>query len=305
MRWEDERESTNVDDLRGDSGGGGFGGFGGFGGGGFGGPVMIGGGGLGAVVLLVLYLLFGSGGGGDGGAGGQPQLLPGQQAMQGVVPGAGEDTDMRFVKKVAAFTEDTWTQVLGERGITYTPPRIEVYSQGHETGCGYGQAAMGPFYCPNDRMVWLDLSFFNELSNRFGAPGRFAEAYVVAHEVGHHVQTLLGTTAKVDAQRNYAGKVANNRLSVRLELQADCYAGVWANRTNQQRHFLDPGDMEQGLAAASAVGDDTLQKETQGRVVPDAFTHGTSEQRTRWFKNGFDNGSLGACDTFAPPYNEL
>ena len=211
------------------------------------------------------------------------------------------------MRAVAAYTEDTWKALFAAQGKTYTPPRIELYSQGHQTGCGYGQSAMGPFYCPQDRKVWLDLSFFDELSGRFGAPGRFAEAYVIAHEVGHHVQTLLGTTRKVDAERQGLSSTDANRLSVRVELQADCYAGVWAKATNDQmqaqgRKFLDDGDIPGGLRAATAVGDDTLQQETQGRVAPDSFTHGTSAQRTHWFRQGFSTADIGSCDTFSPDY---
>ena len=164
---------------------------------------------------------------------------------------------------------------------------------------------MGPFYCPADHRVYLDLGFFRELSGRFGAPGRFAQAYVIAHEIGHHVQTLLGTTARVDAQRAALGGRGGGPLSVRTELQADCYAGVWANQTNRTTHFLDAGDVDEALRAAAAVGDDTLQKETQGRVVPDSFTHGTSKQRDRWFKRGFDDGDMGRCDTYSPASDRL
>lgn len=297
MRWEDERLSSNVEDDRGD--GGGFGGGGGF-------PIMFGGGGLGAVVLVGLALLFGvdprglmQGGGGQYSAPaatdtGQPTGLH------------SDDEDARFASAVLAYTEDTWTQAFMQRGATYQPPTLVLYDQGHQTGCGFGQSAMGPFYCPADRKVYLDLGFFHELSDRFGAPGRFAEAYVIAHEVGHHVQNLLGISDQAQAAEQQAGsRVGANQVSVRVELQADCFAGVWAARTNQTRHFLDAGDIDQGLAAASAVGDDTLQKETQGRVVPDAFTHGTSAQRTRWFRRGFDDPRIEACDTFGVDYGRL
>ena len=180
-----------------------------------------------------------------------------------------------------------------------------LYDEDHPTGCGEGQAAMGPFYCPADRKVYLDLSFFHELSGRFGAPGRFAEAYVIAHEVGHHVQNLEGVSDQAQRAEQSTGKVGRNQISVRVELQADCYAGVWAAITNQRTHFLDEGDIDQGLAAASAVGDDTLQRDTQGRVVPDAFTHGTSAQRTKWFRQGYDSARLESCDTFKPDYDAL
>ena len=315
MRWEDERQSTNVDDERGQGGGGlGFGGGGGGGGLGllFSLLPLLSRGGIGgfAILLIVGAVIFLPqllhGGGGQA----PPQTQAGTQAPSGYsgeaasTPGGG-DEDIRFVRAVTAYTEDTWGRIFASQGRTYTPPRVMVYTGATSTGCGAGQAVMGPFYCPADHKVYLDLSFFKELSGRFGAPGRFAQAYVIAHEVGHHVQTLLGTTAKVDAQRAAMGAHAGNPLSVRTELQADCYAGVWANQTERQTHFLEAGDIDQALAAASAVGDDTLQKETQGRVVPDSFTHGTAAQRTRWFKRGFADGDMGQCDTYSPPYDQL
>lgn len=319
MEWEDERQSSNVDDLRGESGGGG----GGFGGGlgGLGGllgllPLLGLRGGIGVLVVIALLffgapLLRGLSGGGappsqQSSSGFQGPPADSQQAASG-----GSDENLRFVRAVAAYTEDTWTRLFQAQGKTYRPPRIELYARGHQTGCGFGQTAMGPFYCPRDRKVWLDLGFFDELSGRFGAPGRFAEAYVIAHEVGHHVQTLLGTTQRVDAQREQGGsKTDANRLSVRVELQADCYAGVWAKATNdarvsQGKVFLQDGDIEGGLRAASAVGDDTLQREVQGQVAPDSFTHGTSAQRVRWFRQGFSTGDMGQCDTFSPGYADL
>jgi predicted metalloprotease len=257
-------------------------------------------------VLIGLALLFGVDprsllqGSGDSGQAQAPSRA--QTEPQG--PRA-DDEDAKFSRAVLAYTEDTWGAYFKQQGGAYQPPRMVLYDQEHATGCGDGQAAMGPFYCPADRKVYLDLSFFHELSGRFGAPGRFAEAYVIAHEVGHHVQNLLGISDKADAARQRAGKVEGNRISVRVELQADCFAGVWAAQTNQRAHFLDPGDIDQGLSAASAVGDDTLQKETQGRVVPDAFTHGTSAQRTKWFRRGYDSPRLESCDTFGPDYGEL
>ena len=311
MRWEDERQSSNVDDLRGDGGGGG--GFGG--GGGLGGllgllPLILSMPG-GIVIVLVIGALFLFGGPLLRGGGGADRAPPTRsasgfqgQSQSAAQPGA-TDENLRFVRAVAAYTEDTWSQVFQQNGRTYTPPRIEIYSKGHQTGCGFGQAAMGPFYCPQDRKVWLDLAFFDELSGRFGAPGRFAEAYVIAHEVGHHVQTLLGTTQKVDAMRARMSPSEANTLSVRVELQADCYAGVWAQVTNRSKNFIEPGDIEGGLRAAAAVGDDTLQQETQGRVVPDSFTHGSSAQRTRWFKAGYATGDINSCDTFTSNYGSL
>ncbi len=296
MRWEDDRQSDNVQDDRGVRFGGG--------GGGFGGPIAIGGGGLGLVVVVVLALVFGvdprsllDAGGGPS----QPTAV--QTEPQG--PRA-DDEDARFSRTVLAYTEDVWGRVMSERGVRYQAPTLVLYDEAHPTDCGFGQAAQGPFYCPADHKVYLDLAFFHELSSRFGAPGRFAEAYVIAHEVGHHLQKLMGISDRVDAERQrLGGGAAANRLSVRLELQADCFAGIWATRINREKKVLEPGDIDQGLAAASAVGDDTLQKETQGRVVPDAFTHGSSEQRMRWFNKGFEVGEIEACDTFSQTYKAL
>jgi len=288
MRWEDERLSDNVQDDRGR----------GFGGGGA--PLIFGGGGAGALILVALALVFGV----DPRSlleGGQPTEVQGSAQ-----PGArADDEDARFSRAVLAFTEDTWGEVFRERGATYDPPTLVLYDEGHPTGCGFGQSAMGPFYCPLDHRIYLDLDFFRELSGRFGAPGRFAEAYVIAHEVGHHVQNLLGISERSQSAQQRADRVEGNRISVRVELQADCLAGVWAGRTQEAKAFLDPGDIEQGLAAASAVGDDTLQRETQGRVVPDAFTHGTSAQRMRWFRKGYDDPRIEVCDTFGADYDAL
>lgn len=289
MRWEDDRASDNVLDDRGVSFGGG------------GGGLVFGGGGLGVVVMIGLALLFGV----------DPRLLlqGGGGSETGVrTEAAGprsDDEDARFARVVLAYTEDTWGQIFRQRGAAYDPPTLVLYDEGHPTGCGFGQSAMGPFYCPADHRVYLDLSFFRELSGRFGAPGRFAEAYVIAHEVGHHVQNLLGVSERAQRQQQQASRAEGNRISVRVELQADCFAGVWAAVTNRSRQILDPGDIEQGLAAASAVGDDTLQRQAQGRVVPDAFTHGSSQQRMRWFRKGFDTGRMETCDTFQPDYGDL
>ncbi|OYX35475.1 MAG: hypothetical protein B7Y99_03785 [Caulobacterales bacterium 32-69-10] len=291
MRWDDDRQSDNVQDDRGVS----------FGSGG-GGGLMLGGGGIGAIVLVGLALLFGvdprlllqGGGGGD----------PNGVRTEPAGPRA-DDEDARFSRTVLAYTEDTWGEIFQERGARYDPPTLVLYDEGHPTGCGFGQSAMGPFYCPLDHRIYLDLTFFRELSGKFGAPGRFAEAYVIAHEVGHHVQNLMGTAERTQRQQQGADRTLANQISVRVELQADCFAGVWAERTNRRENFLDPGDIDQGMAAASAVGDDTLQKQTQGRVVPDAFTHGTSEQRVRWFRKGYDTGALESCDSFEGPYEGL
>jgi len=280
MRLDDLRESGNVEDRRG----------------GFGGPIMIGGGGLG-IVGVVIALLLGVNpaqllGGQDGQA--PPAASPGGFQPQG----RSDDPLVRFSAKILGSTEDVWGQAFASRGLQYQPAVFVPYDEQTQTGCGGGQAAMGPFYCPADHRVYIDLSFFRELSERFGAPGQFAEAYVIAHEVGHHVQTLLGETDKADQLAQRFGREGAGGVSVRVELQADCYAGVWANRADATEHILEQGDVEQGLAAANAVGDDTLQRQTQGRVVPDSFTHGSSAQRVRWFKRGLDQGRLEACDTF-------
>jgi len=200
---------------------------------------------------------------------------------------------------VLADTEETWSQLLPKYGLQYVEPKLVLFSGMTPSACGTGQSAMGPFYCPLDQKVYLDTSFFDDLSQRFGAPGDFAQAYVIAHEVGHHVQTLVGTSEKVRAAQQRMSQADANALSVRMELQADCYAGVWAHNAARSRQLLEAGDLEEGLRAASAIGDDRIQKQTQGRVVPDAFTHGSSEQRMRWFNRGLETGDPQACDTFA------
>jgi predicted metalloprotease len=200
---------------------------------------------------------------------------------------------------VLADTEETWNAMLPQYGVQYVEPTLVLFDGVVQSGCGTAQSAMGPFYCPSDQKVYIDMSFYNDLSQRFGAPGDFAQAYVIAHEVGHHVQNLAGTAAKVQAAQQRASKVEANELSVRMELQADCYAGVWAHHAARSRQLLEAGDVEEGLNAASAIGDDRLQHMSQGRVVPDAFTHGSSEQRVRWFRKGMESGSLEACDTFS------
>ena len=200
---------------------------------------------------------------------------------------------------VLADTEETWSALLPQYGVQYAEPTLVLFSDAVQSGCGAAESAMGPFYCPLDQKVYIDMSFYNDLSQRFGAPGDFAQAYVIAHEVGHHVQNLVGTAEKVQAAQQRASKADANALSVRMELQADCYAGVWANHASRSRQLLEAGDVEEGLNAASAIGDDRLQRMSQGRVVPDAFTHGSSEQRVRWFRQGLQAGTLEACDTFA------
>jgi predicted metalloprotease len=209
-----------------------------------------------------------------------------------------DDPQAKFVSVVLADTEETWGQIFSERGSTYQPPTLVLFTDATQSGCGVGQAAMGPFYCPNDRKVYLDLSFFRELDQRFGAPGDFAQAYVVAHEVGHHVQTLLGLSSQANAARERSSERESNAISVRVELQADCYAGVWGHYA-ARRGLLEAGDAEEGLRAASAIGDDRLQRQSQGRVVPESFTHGSSEDRMRWLRRGLDSGNLDACNTFA------
>jgi predicted metalloprotease len=278
-----DRESGNVEDRRGLS------------------PGVAGGGiGLiGAIAILVIGLFFGV----DPGvllqiiAGNEPQTAsyptppPGQAA--------GDDDLKRFVSLVLAETEDTWHDLFRRLGRSYEEPKLVLFSGATPSACGFAQSAVGPFYCPGDRKVYLDMSFFRELQTRYRATGEFAQAYVIAHEVGHHVQNLLGILDRVDALRARSDKIQANALSVRLELQADCLAGVWANQANEARHILEAGDVEQGLAAASAVGDDRMQMRSRGYVVPENFTHGSSAQRVRWFKRGLDTGSLRQCDTFA------
>jgi len=297
MRWRDGRRSDNIEDQRGAGGDAGYPG-------GMrlpgrigipGGRAGAGMGGLGLVALVVIALLLGVD---------PSQLLQGNLGddSPGYAPRAptsSEQADLKdFVSAVLADTEDTWSQQFRTLGLTYQDPKLVLFSGAVDSACGFAQSAMGPFYCPPDRKVYLDLSFFQELEDRFQAPGDFAGAYVIAHEVGHHVQNLLGIMDKVDALRRRASETEANALSVRLELQADCLAGVWAVNADRARHILEAGDIEEGLQAAAAVGDDRLQRQSQGYVVPDSFTHGSSEQRVRWFKRGFDSGRIDACDTF-------
>ncbi|MFC5498223.1 neutral zinc metallopeptidase [Caenimonas terrae] len=287
MRMDGERESDNVEDRRGEGGGGG----------GF----SIGGGslGIGAVVIaLVGGAIFGinpltilgmlSGGGGS---------APQTQQAPAPLPPAG-DKEATFVRKVLGDTEDTWAQLFKQGGATYVNPKLVLFRGAIRTGCGQGQAAMGPFYCPADQKVYIDLDFYDTLKNQLGAPGDFAQAYVIAHEVGHHVQNLLGIADKVDQMRSRASPAQANALSVKVELQADCFAGVWANHANEARQILEQGDAEQAMNAAAKIGDDALQKSRGGAVVPESFTHGTSAQRQHWFSTGLKTGSVKACDTF-------
>ena len=281
MRLDDERESNNVEDRRGSGGGLGRGRLG-----------------VGAVVLALVVSYFTginpatlldlAG----GGAAPQSQSTPAQK------PPANDEM-ARFVSKVLADTEDTWKAIFRETNQTYRDPKLVLFTGTTQSACGTGKAEMGPFYCSLDEKVYIDLSFYQQLKDRFQAPGEFAEAYVIAHEVGHHVQHLLGISEKVHAARQRAGSEAQaNALSVRLELQADCFAGVWGNRADKLRNIIEPGEIEQALTAASAIGDDRLQQQSQGTIQPETFTHGTSAQRVRWFKRGMESGQPGQCNTF-------
>jgi predicted metalloprotease len=248
------------------------------------------GGGIGGLVLLLLFSAL---------TGTNPTDLintsePESVGTTGVPEG---DQEAVFVSRVLKDTEDTWQQIFRERGSTYQPPVLVLFTEATQSACGVGQSAMGPFYCPADRKVYLDLSFFHDLGTRFGAPGDFASAYVVAHEVGHHIQTITGVSDRVHSARRGVSERRSNELSVQMELQADCYAGVWGHYA-AQRGVLEPGDAEEGLRAAAAIGDDRLQKQTQGRVVPESFTHGTSAQRMEWLQRGLNRGDVAACDTF-------
>jgi uncharacterized protein len=295
MRWDDFRRSSNVEDERGDSGGGGFGMPGGAGGLGLGTIIILGliGWALGidpSVLINGAQILSG------GGSTTQQSGAPPQTSPQ-------DKETMDFVSAVLGDTEDRWTEIFRASGRTYHPPKLVLYSGALQGGCGLARSAMGPFYCPRDQQVYLDTSFFRDMQRKFGACSddkacRFSEAYVIAHEVGHHVQDELGILPRVTQAQQAASSQADvNALQVRVELQADCLAGVWANRAQKKHNFLDKGDVDQALQTASAIGDDRLQRETQGYVVPDAFTHGTSAQRKRWFLNGFNSGDVNACNT--------
>jgi uncharacterized protein len=277
MRWQGGRRSGNVQDRRGRGG-------------------MMVGGGLGAIVITVVALLLGVDPDSVNVTGGAPagEVAPGSpDQFQGV------DAEADFISVVLADTEDTWHALFTERGSSYREPELVLFENVVQSACGMAQSAVGPFYCPMDEQVYLDLSFFRELSERFGAPGEFARAYVVAHEVGHHVQTLLGISDEVRSAQAQSSQTESNAVQVRMELQADCLAGVWAHHAQRERQVLEPGDIDDALRAAAAIGDDRLQRETQGRVVPESFTHGTSAQRTQWFTNGFESGNPDRCDTFA------
>jgi predicted metalloprotease len=280
MRWKGREQSDNVEDRRGLSPG-----------------MAVGGGGVGVLIVAVIVMLLG----GDPSA-----LLQGaSQQQQTQTQSTGEPykdanpEQTEFVKVVLKDTEDVWTAIFKERGQTYEKPKLILFSNAVQSACGMANAAVGPFYCPGDHKVYIDLSFYNDLKEKFGAPGDFAQAYVIAHEVGHHVQNLLGISDKVNEMRSRMSESEFNKVSVRMELQADFFAGVWARHAQEMKDILDRQDIDEALTAANAIGDDTLQKRMQGQVVPDSFTHGTSEQRMRWFKKGWDTGDIEKGDTFS------
>ena len=293
MRWGDMRPSDNVEDRRGQGGGGGFP----LGGGG----MRLGGGAI--IVIVIVSLLFGINPlsllGTMEGGGPAPQTGPRAPPATPAAPASEKaDPSLAFVQRTLGDTEDVWGALFKNMGSRYDAPRLVLFSQSFPSACGMANAAAGPFYCPADRKVYLDTAFFRELSQRFGAPGDFAAAYVIAHEVGHHVQNELGTMKQFDQSASRVDARQRNALSVRLELQADCYAGVWSFYA-AKRNLIDANDVEAGLRAAAAVGDDNIQRATQGRVVPDAFTHGSAAQRARWFKQGLSTGDPRSCNTFA------
>jgi len=276
------RQSSNIEDRRGMR------------------PVRTGVGiSVGGVLILLVLSLFGINPLPFLGLATQEPQVQMQDTGQPYQESAQEAEYRELVAVVLADTEETWRALLPKYGVNYVEPKLVLYSGMTPSACGTGQSAMGPFYCPLDQKVYIDTTFFDDLSQRFGAQGDFAQAYVIAHEIGHHVQTLAGTSEKVRAAQERMSKADANAMSVRMELQADCYAGVWAHNADRSRQLLEPGDIEEGLRAASAIGDDRIQKQTQGRIVPDAFTHGSSEQRMRWFNRGFETGDPLACDTFS------
>src|SRR6266496_157590 len=290
MRFGDERESSNFEDVTGRSGG-----FGGGGGNALGCliPLIASRFGIGGVIVLVIgYFLLSSLGGGLSGIGGGPQ--PASQVAQSSGQSTLDPNTRHFMLQVLASTEDVWGKLLGAR---YTPTKLVAYSEAYQSGCGAAQSAMGPFYCPNDQKIYLDTEFFNELSRRFQAPGDFAQAYVIAHEVGHHVQELTGTLGQAQQLQARASRTEGNAVQVKVELQADCYAGVWAAnaKTPEGQPVMEPGDFEEGMRAAEAIGDDTLQRQSQGQVIPDSFTHGTSAQRMEALQRGYKSGDPNAC----------
>jgi uncharacterized protein len=315
MEWEQSRRSDNIEDVRGQ----------GYGGGGGGGGIVLGGGGLGIGAIIILALIGYATGidpriliggaeqmtnhGGqyqqqpqqrdDGDTGARPQQQA-QGQSQGQSQATSKDQMADFVAAVLGETEDVWSQVLpAQKGVQYQAPKLVLYSGVTRSGCGQAQSAMGPFYCPTDRKVYLDMSFFNDMKRKLGGGGDFAYAYVIAHEIGHHVQNLLGILPKVHEAMENSDQTQANRLSVRLELQADCFAGVWAANADQKFHILQDGDIDKALNTAEAIGDDRLQKSSRGYATPDSFTHGTSAQRKQWFETGLKTGKVDACNTFA------
>ncbi len=289
MKWEGNEQSDNVEDRR---GAGGFRGVpGGRRGVGLGtiAVALIAGWAFGIDPITVLGLL----------SGGQPATQVQQRYDGPAGKPPGDDREAAFVSTVLRNTEQVWSDIFQRGGAVYQAPKLVLFSEATPTACGTGEAAMGPFYCPGDKKVYIDLNFYDTLKNQLGAPGEFAQAYVIAHEVGHHVQNELGVAAKVDAARRRASEAQSNALSVRMDLQADCFAGVWAHHSQESKRWLDPGDIEAAMNAAEKIGDDALQRSAGRAVVPDSFTHGTSAQRQRWFQNGYKSGDVQACDTFS------
>ena len=283
MQWRGRRESTNVDDRRGLSGG-----------------AIAGGGGILGLIIYLVYTFMGGGGGGN--APQLPDLNPGAaQTELSPEEQKADDERAQFVKVVLAETEDVWNKLFADQGEQYVEPKLVLFRNSVQSACGGASAAMGPFYCPGDQQVYIDLSFYQDLQSRFNAPGDFAMAYVIAHEVGHHIQNLNGTAQQMSRVRQQVSETEYNRYSVKMELQADFLAGVWAHHTQKMKNILEAGDIEEALGAANAIGDDRLQREAQGRVVPDAFTHGTSAQRMYWFKKGYQTGDVRQGDTFNDP----
>ena len=279
MRWQKGRRSKNVLDRRGKAG------------------RKVAGGGIGMIAIALIAIFFGVDprvalqlGGGLGGGGG----------VENSAPRSAEENQLaEFVEVILGDTEDTWHPIFQQLGRQYKEPKLVLFTGSTNSACGYAQSAMGPFYCPGDQQVYIDLGFYDEMKNKFGAPGDFAQAYVVAHEVGHHVQTLLGISEKVQRAKAQSSQTEANAIQVRMELQADCFSGVWANHAHNARNLLEKGDIEEGLNAASAIGDDTLQRKAQGYVVPESFTHGTAAQRQNWFILGLKSGDVSSCDTFS------
>ncbi len=282
MRWQDGRRSTNVEDQRG-----------------AGMPASVKGGGIGILLLALVGMYFGIDPSIILNMGNSVQVAqPGRQAG-GPVQQSEEDRQLaEFVSVVLADTEDTWNQIFRAGGKNYAEPSLVLFSGAVQSACGFAEAAMGPFYCPGDGKVYIDLSFYRDLKKNMNAPGDFAQAYVIAHEVGHHVQNLIGLAGKMESMRRQVSKTEYNRLSVMMELQADCFAGVWAHHADRTRQVVEPGDIDEALNAASQIGDDRLQKQHRGYVTPDSFTHGSSEQRVRWFQRGYQSGKMASCDTF-------